>query len=257
MTLRLAVLSVSGLGGAGAGRLFYAVSDGEHVVLLDCGIGLGEHPARLRITSSPDAAIALSPQTPCVLASSLLAGASLDESMARSLAVYVPEGCGLEMLRVLDAALARRGGIGRFTPGLDISEYGPRSRIRVGDLQLSFAPTADQLAPLAIRVSDGQAVLALGASGATSQSVEQLAGDADLLVLEVTARRDRYGRDDGVMTASQAGRIAHRGTPGVCSSTHASRAWARSFISSRGVPSLALATLPTKASSMTWRDSLH
>jgi ribonuclease BN (tRNA processing enzyme) len=130
--------------------------------------------------------------------------------MARPLAVYVPEGCGLEMLRVLDAALARRGGIGRSTPGLDISEYGPRSRIRVGDLQLSFAPTGHRLTPPAIRVSDGQAVLALGASGVTEQSVEHLAGDADLLVLEVTAKRDRHGRDDGVMTATQAGKIASR-----------------------------------------------
>lgn len=115
------------------------------------------------------------------------------------------------MLRVLDAALARRGGMGRLEPGLDVSEYGPRSRLRVGNLQLSFAPAADQLAPLAIRISDGQAVLALGASGATTQSVEQLAGDADLLVLEVTATRDRHGGDDGVMTATQAGKIAHRG----------------------------------------------
>lgn len=210
MTLRLTVLSVAEVGGSGAGRLFYGVSDGERVVLLDCGFGLGENPARLRITSSPDAAVALSPQTPCVLASSLLAGASQDGPVARAVTVYVPEGRGLEMLRVLDAALARRGGVGRPMSGLEISEYGPRSRIRVGDLQLSFAPTGHRLAPLAIRVSDGQAILALGASGASSQSVEQLAGDADLLVLEVTAARDRHGADDGVMTALQAGKIARR-----------------------------------------------
>jgi ribonuclease BN (tRNA processing enzyme) len=114
------------------------------------------------------------------------------------------------MLRVLDTALARRGGIGRSTSGLDVSEYGPRSRIKVGDLKLSFASSGDRIAPLAIRVSDGRAVLALGVSGASSQSVEELAGGADLLVLEVTAKRDRHGADDGVMTASQAGKIANR-----------------------------------------------
>jgi ribonuclease BN (tRNA processing enzyme) len=206
------------LGSAGAAPLqgacaSYVVRGGGATLLLDCGPGTLERLWRRRLLGELDAIVISHMHADHVLDLVMLSG-EIVQALAGGgrTPLHVPASNGPEVLARLDAAFKREPDApSRFTRAFDVREYTATDTLRVGEMSLSFAPTAHPPPCLAARVSDGARVLVYGADGSPSAAVEELAHEADVLVLEATLLDDaRVAAEHGHMTAIQAGEVATR-----------------------------------------------
>lgn len=212
MSLRVTVLGFSGAAPLVGGCPAYAVADGKRTLLLDCGPGTIERLARFGLLAELDAIIISHMHADHVLDLLLLAGEVAGGMLGpKRPALYVPTG-GIAVLAALDRAFSDPPAAStRFHETFAVSEYEPSDLISVGALRLNFAATAHRGLCCAARVTDGIASVVYGADGAPSQAVEQLAAQADLLILEATYANDaRAAARQGHMTARQAGALAER-----------------------------------------------
>ncbi len=213
MTLRLAVLGFAGAAPLNGACSSYAVSDGESVVLLDCGPGTLERAWRFDLLSKLDAIVISHMHADHVLDLLLFAGELVQEEFAgRRPRLFIPAHIGPTVLGRLDAAFSpqpRRST--RFEEAFDISTYESDEELAIGALKLTFGLTAHTAPCFAIRASDGERSLVYGADGGPSRSLERLAQDTDLLILEATFADDaKTAAAHGHMTARQAGEVAAR-----------------------------------------------
>jgi ribonuclease BN (tRNA processing enzyme) len=213
MSLRATVL-----GGAGAAPLEGACSSyhlaGEGTsLLLDCGPGTLERLWRRELLADLDAIVISHMHADHILDLLMVAGEAGSAAFeGRRPRLLVPTG-GAAVLRSLDSVFSGGEGDGptRFEAAFELSEYSPDARLEVGRLALTFAATAHRGLCCAIRVSDGGAAVVYGADGSPSEALEQLAGAADLLILEATYAEDTAtASSQGHMTALQAGALASR-----------------------------------------------
>jgi len=209
-------LRVTVLGFAGAAPLegacsSYVVTDADATVLLDCGPGTLERLWRMELLERLDAVVISHMHADHVLDLVLMAGELCRGMLRERPALYVPRG-GRQVLADLDRVFSGTAArASRFDEAFVLSEYEADDRLRVGELELSFAETAHRGLCCAVRVSDGRTALVYGADGAASTAVEALARGADLLILEATYPDDRgLAAAQGHMTALQAGELAAR-----------------------------------------------
>jgi ribonuclease BN (tRNA processing enzyme) len=203
------------LGFAGAAPLLgacssYVVSSDQAIVLLDCGPGTLERLWRRRLLDGLDAIVVSHMHADHVLDLVPLAGEIVQSMLdGRRIALYVPDA---DALGRLDRAFAREDGRpSRYDVAFTVAEYRADSRLAIGDLDLSFAPTAHAQPCLAARITEGRTVIVYGADGGPSDALASLAAGADLLVLEATFADDEAAAAaTGHMTAAQAGALAAR-----------------------------------------------
>ncbi len=211
MTLRVAVLGFAGAAPLDGACSSYVVSDGERFVLLDCGPGTVERLWRHRLLGRLDAIVISHMHADHVLDLLLFAGELVRRELKGRPRLYLPRDRGLAVLDAFDAAFSPGESRSRFEAAFDLAEYGAEDQIQVGELTLSFAPTAHPQPCFAVRVSDGEVALVYGADGRPSEALEQLAASADLLMLEATfANEAEAAATHGHMTAQQAGELASR-----------------------------------------------
>lgn len=213
MSLQLQVLGFAGAAPLLGACSAYAVSDREHVVLLDCGPGSLERAWREDLLPVLDAIVISHMHLDHMLDLLLFSGELVREQLGgRRPALHIPAGVGPAALTALDDAFSSGPlSTNRFDATFDVASYDVADVLRIGDLTMSFAPTAHTAPCFAIRVSDGRASLVYGADGAPSVAVEQLAADADLLILEATFADDaQTAAAHGHMTARQGGELAAR-----------------------------------------------
>jgi ribonuclease BN (tRNA processing enzyme) len=191
-------------------------------VLLDCGPGALERLWREQLLAELDAVVISHMHADHVLDLLPMSGElGRSKLKADGPALYVPTG-GLDVLARLDSAFSdTTHDASRFEQTFSIFEYEPEDRLAIGDLELSFAPTAHRGLCCAARVTDGRAAVVYGADGAPSEALERLASGADLLILEATYE-DEAGAAaaQGHMTALQAGELAARAGAGHLVLTH-------------------------------------
>jgi ribonuclease BN (tRNA processing enzyme) len=99
-----------------------------------------------------------------------------------------------------------------FFDGLvDMREYGDVAPLRIGDVDVSFAPTVHYGPTWAMRFEhDGQSVVYSADTG-PSDDVVRLAGTASLFICESTIlRRSGFEREWGHASAAEAGRMAQQ-----------------------------------------------
>jgi ribonuclease BN (tRNA processing enzyme) len=213
MALRLEVTGFAGAAPLAGACPSYLVSDGEQMLLLDCGPGTLERLWRRGVLPRIEAIVISHMHADHVLDLLLIAGElTRRELEGRRPTLYVPAQDGPRVLDALDAVFVRdHEGPSRFEKTFEIQEYGEQSRLAVGDLELGFAASAHPQPCYAARVSDGSASLVYGADGGPSAAVEELARGTDLLILEATFPDDaRSAAAAGHMTAEQAGELARR-----------------------------------------------
>lgn len=211
--MRLDVLGFSGAAPLDGACSSYVVRGSRGTVLLDCGPGTLERVWRRGLLDRLDAVVISHMHVDHVLDLVLFAGEVTRSLLGgRRIALHVPADRGPEVLQALDSVFpsaATRGS--RFDETFDVSDYRPADRIDVGDLSLTFAPTAHPQPCCAARVTDGRSVLVYGADGSPSDALTALAREADLLVLEATfVDDDGAAAEHGHMTAAQAGELAAR-----------------------------------------------
>jgi ribonuclease BN (tRNA processing enzyme) len=116
------------------------------------------------------------------------------------------------VLRALERAFSRSDDQpDRFEATFDVREYSADDTLALGELTLTFVPTAHAQPCFAVRVSDGRSALVYGADGGPSAQLEELARDCDLLILEATYAQDaEEAAANGHMTAAMAGALAAR-----------------------------------------------
>lgn len=212
MALRLEVLGSVGAAPLGGACPAYLVSAGGAAVLLDCGPGALERLWRTSALGRLEAIVISHMHADHVLDLVPFAGELVQSILHRRLTLYVPAGNGPAGLRRLDAAFNRVPGTQtRFAAAFDVREYDADTTLRIAGLSLSFAPTAHPQPCYAARITDGRTAIVYGADGGPSHAVEQLARDADLLLLEATFAEDAAAAAaSGHMTALQAGELAER-----------------------------------------------
>jgi ribonuclease BN (tRNA processing enzyme) len=206
------------LGFAGAAPLqgacsSYVVATEETTLLLDCGPGTLERLWRRGLLERIDAVVISHMHPDHVLDLVPFSGEVVRQALGgRRIPLHVPAANGREVLRRLDAAFAGEGQEQtRFAAAFAVASYDPTDRLKIGDLRVTFAPTAHGQPCCAIRVTDGARTIVYGADGGPSESVAAFASDADLLVLEATFADDvAAARAHGHMTAGQAGELAAR-----------------------------------------------
>jgi len=127
----------------------------------------------------------------------------------RRLPVYLPPG-GLAFLDRIAAALATDGEpSGDFFESVyALAEYDAASELTIGSLTIRFHPTRHSIPCWAMRIEDGQHVLAYLADTAHSPDLAHFAHGADLLVCEATLDDPEIGGTVGHLTARQAGEMA-------------------------------------------------
>lgn len=214
------------LGFAGAAPLAgacssYAVSDRERVVLLDCGPGSLERVWRFGLLPKLEAIVLSHMHLDHMLDLLLFSGELVREQLGqRRPALHVPANVGPDVLSAFDHVFSTSA-TNRFDAAFDVTEYGVADQMRIGELAITFAPTAHTAPCFAIRVSDGRASLVYGADGGPSSAVEELAAATDLLILEATFAEDaEAAAAHGHMTATQAGELAARVGAGSLLLTH-------------------------------------
>jgi ribonuclease BN (tRNA processing enzyme) len=190
----------------------YAISDGERIVLLDCGPGTLERVWRFGMLSKLDAIVISHMHADHVLDLLLFAGELVREELAgKRPLLYVPAGDGPRVLDALDVAFSRTPKPSTRFETFQVSEYRETGRLTIGALELSFATTSHPQPCYAARVSNGTAALVYGADGGPCEAVQRLATDTDLLILEATFADDAAtAAMHGHMTATQAGELATR-----------------------------------------------
>jgi len=210
--VRLRVLGAAGAAPLDGACSAYVVHGERGTVLLDCGPGALERVWRGGLLRAIDAIVLSHMHTDHVLDLVVYAGPVTRQLLdGRRPVLHVPEG-GTEVLDAIDAAFARQQRRPtRFEATFDVSEYGAAETIVVGDLRLTFAPTAHREPCFAARVEEGGSALVYGADGSPSQELEELARGADVLILEATYLDDAAAAAGyGHMTAVQAGELAAR-----------------------------------------------
>jgi ribonuclease BN (tRNA processing enzyme) len=208
MALRFEVLGFAGAAPLQGACSSYLVAGERGAVLLDCGPGTLERLWRRELLRALDAVVISHMHADHVLDLVPLSGEVTQRLRdgRPPLALHVPAGDGPRTLAALDAVFGDRD---RFTRAFTINAYTSTDAITVGDLTLTFAPTAHTGRCFATRVTDGRATVVYGADGAPSAAVEILAADADLLVLEATFVDDvDLATAHGHMTALEAGTLA-------------------------------------------------
>jgi ribonuclease BN (tRNA processing enzyme) len=200
------------LGSAGAAPLAgacssYLVTSERATVLLDCGPGTLERLHRRDLIGRLDAIVISHMHMDHVLDLLPLTGAVVTRMWdGRRPVLHVPGGDGPTVLAALGAVF---GDELRVESALTVAEYDADDTLTIGDLTLTFAPTAHAAPCFAARVTDGRATVVYGADGGPSDAVTTLAQDADLLVLEATfADEEAQAAAHGHMTAAQAGTLA-------------------------------------------------
>ncbi|WP_205696402.1 MBL fold metallo-hydrolase [Conexibacter sp. SYSU D00693] len=204
----------------------YLVRGGGTTVLLDCGPGalpgLWERGALAEL----DAIVVSHMHQDHVLDLVPLSNAMTQEVLAPlrgargPIALHVPREGGPEVLEALAAAV---GEPGRFAAGFALHTYAPPDRLRLGELELTFAATGHRGPCFAIRVGLGDVALVYGADSPPSAALEEHCRGADLVVLEASALDpspdvERFGH----MTADQAAGVAARAGAGRLVLTHLS-----------------------------------
>jgi ribonuclease BN (tRNA processing enzyme) len=213
VALRLAVTGFAGAAPLAGACPSYLVSDGEATLLLDCGPGTLERLWRLDALASLDAIVISHMHADHVLDLLMMAGELTRRELGgRRPALYVPALDGPQLLAALHAIFSRDPQApNRFEEAFEVQEYDAGSRLAVGGLELTFAPSAHPQPCYAARVTDGTASLVYGADGAPADAVEELARDADLVILEATFADDEpSAAASGHSTAEQAGELAAR-----------------------------------------------
>lgn len=214
MSLRFEVLGFAGAAPLEGACSAYLVAGERGTVLLDCGPGALERVWRRGLLGRLDAIVISHMHADHILDLVPMAGeAVVALSGGRRPLLYVPREEGRNVLGSLDRALATRPrATTRFEEAFDLREYDAGAdRLRIGELEITFAPTAHPRPCFAIRVTDGQAAVVYGADGSPSEPVARLAAGADLLVLEATFADDAAAAAaHGHMTAVQAGELAAR-----------------------------------------------
>jgi len=208
MALRFEVLGFAGAAPLQGACSSYLVQGERAAILLDCGPGTLERLWRRELLGRIDAVVISHMHADHVLDLVVLAGEAAQAARGDGrppLAVHVPESDGRSVLAALDGAF----GSARFERGLAVDTYTSATALRIGDLTLTFAPTAHSRPCFAARVTDGRAAVVYGADGGPSAAVQELAAGADLLVLEATFADDEdRAAAHGHMTAVQAGALA-------------------------------------------------
>lgn len=221
MSLKLQVLGFAGAAPLEGACSCYAVSDREHVVLLDCGPGSLERVSRLGLLPKLEAIVLSHMHLDHMLDVLLFAGELVREQLdGRRPALHVPAKGGRDVLNALDRAFSTSTS-NRFDAAFDVRVYRAGDELQLGRLAITFAPTAHTVPCLAARVSDGCSSLVYGADGGPSAAVEELAAGTDLLILEATFAEDAQAASmHGHMTAVQAGETAARAGAGCLLLTH-------------------------------------
>lgn len=197
----------------GAACSSYVVRTPEVEILLDCGPGALERLWRRGTLARLDAVIVSHMHQDHMLdlvpLSNQITQAALGKDRANRLAVYVPREDGLEVLGRLAHAVSDEPD--RFATAFDLREYDAADRLRLGDLDVSFAPTAHRGACFAPRLSNGTASLVYGADGGPSPALEAHAAHAALLLIEATGVEPGVELErSGHMTGEQAADLARR-----------------------------------------------
>jgi ribonuclease BN (tRNA processing enzyme) len=124
-------------------------------------------------------------------------------------ALYLPRGGGPDVLTKLSSAVG--SDFARFREAFELHEYDERDTVEIGDLRVTFAPTAHAQPCYAPRVSDGLATFVYGADGAYSERLISHAAGADLLLLEATyLDAGPELAKNGHMNGEQAAEVARR-----------------------------------------------
>jgi len=213
LSLRLAVLGFAGAAPLEGACSSYAISDGERIVLLDCGPGTLERMWRFGMLGKLDAIVISHMHADHVLDLVLFAGELVRGELAgKRPLLYLPAADGLRVLEALDAAFSRTAHSSRrFESTFKVSEYKAADKLAIGALELDFVASAHPQPCNAIRVRNGDATIVYGADGGPSEAVQRLATNSDLLVLEATFPNDAtMAAAHAHMTATQAGELATR-----------------------------------------------
>lgn len=204
----------------------YLVQGAGSSVLLDLGSGA---LANLRRTMEADAidAVVISHMHPdhfldlIPLRYALRFGPRSNERKPK---LYMPPG-GDGVLRRLAAVLETEPNAD-FLSVFDVAVYDPQAELRVGDLQLQFAPTTHFIPAYAVRAGyDGRSVT-YSADTAPDARVAALARETDAFVCETTLGPD--GREDaprGHMSAAEAGALAQSAAARHLLLTHYGASW--------------------------------
>jgi ribonuclease BN (tRNA processing enzyme) len=125
---------------------------------------------------------------------------------AAPLRVFLPPG-GLKQLSTIVSPLEQDGSF--FNGIMDVVEYAADSRLDIGDAQITFAKTRHYIDAYAMRVQLPDCVLAFSSDTAPTQSVIDLARDADLFLCECGLGAYKQERDPrGHSNAKEAGAMA-------------------------------------------------
>lgn len=192
----------------------YLVQAGAQSLLLDCGSGvLGQ---LLRYLSLPELdAVFISHGHPdhCLDLVNIRQALAYvpSERRAQPLPVYAPAPT-VTMLQAIGEVF--NGGEAGYWDGyVQFHPVSPDRAENIGDLALRFAWTRHYLPCLALRLEADQKTLVFGADSGPDSGLEQLAIDADLLILEATLLREQALAEDqerGHLSGDEAARLADR-----------------------------------------------
>jgi ribonuclease BN (tRNA processing enzyme) len=125
---------------------------------------------------------------------------------AAPLSVFLPPG-GLEKLHTVVSPLEQDGSF--FNGIMHLAEYAPHSQLDIGDAEITFARTRHYIDAYAMRVQLPDGVLVFSSDTAPTQSVVDIARDADLFLCECGLGALKQERDPrGHSNAKEAGAMA-------------------------------------------------
>ena len=165
----------------------YLVNAGGSRILLDCGPGIAAALSAHGGASGLDA-IVVTHLHPDHCYDLLPIGISLRAAQRSPLAVYVPRG-GQALLHELGGLFPLGQDRRRDAPfhdWFDIQEYQPGQAIRIGDCALSMHGLRHVAANCGVRIQSGPDTMAYTGDTGPTDSLLELARDADLLLAEAT-----------------------------------------------------------------------
>jgi ribonuclease BN (tRNA processing enzyme) len=209
--MRLEVLGFRVGAPLGAACPGYVVHAESATLLLDCGPGVLERLWARGLAGRLDAIVLSHMHMDHVLDLLPLSGEITRMALGEPArpALWVPRGRGPEALAGLAEAVG--SDYARFGEAFELGEYDDGDELAIGDLGLTFAPTAHAQPCYAARVIEGDSTLVYGADGALSESLLTHAEGADVLLLEATfADESPELEAAGHMTGAQAAEVADR-----------------------------------------------